>query len=107
MNTVVADEYIAPDSSLAFMLNYWHGRKRLLWHWGDKNLGLHIGLPHRHIAPFVECGRWSWSFWAYRFAFCFSCEPIEESNARYREMFKDDIWPTRIYEDILDAEVIE
>ncbi len=101
------DEYIPPDSTLARALSHWHGWWRFMWHWSDKNLGFHVGLPRHHVAPFVNCGHWSWSFWIWRFSFCFNCQTIEESRAEKRRIFKSDIWPTLILDDALDAEEIE
>lgn len=110
MTVAVTDEYIAPDSDLGFMLNYWHGWWRFAWHWHSESKGivwpdLRMAWQHRQYCDGswdkIGCGV---TFW--RLSICFSCEPLSKSNARAREMFPDDIWPTLI-EEILDAEVVE
>lgn len=107
---VLEDEYIAADSSLAFMLNYWHGWWRLMWHWHKENKG--IALPNlRTIWAHRRYCDDSWdkigfSFTAWRLSLCFACGSIKKQRLRYREMFKDDIWPSVVLDDPLDADVI-
>ena len=114
MKTAVieSDEYVASDSSLAFMLNYWCGWWRIIWHWHDKSVGLTLPslrmvLAHRKYCEAKCRDKIGFSFALWRLSICFNCETIEEMHARHRAMFSDDIWPVVILEDILDAEYIE
>jgi len=100
------DEYIAPDSDLASAMNYWRGWWRFFWRWNSKSVGFEITLPRRHIAPYVECGKWAWTFCCWRLTFVFSCDTHAEAEALNRKMFVADIWPTIILEDVLDAEYL-
>lgn len=111
MNVAVKDEYIAPDSTLAFMLNYWHGWWRFMWHWHAESKGivlpdLRMAWAHRKYCD----GSWDkigFSFTVWRCTVTFNCVSMKKNVAHYREMFADDIWPTVVLDDVLDCEVID
>lgn len=107
---IVDDEFIAPDSVLAHMLA-WRGWWRFMWRWNDRGAGLHLDSLRMILAHRKYCDAKCWDkigfcVRVWRLSFCFSCETIDESRARDREMFASDIWPTVVLEDILDAEEI-
>lgn len=105
--TADVDEYIAPDSPIY----YWHGWWRFMWHWHEKNVGLllpslKMSLAHRKYCDSKSWDKFGLSISLWRLSVCFSCNTIEESRAYHRRLFKDDIWPTIIVEDPLDADEV-
>lgn len=111
MNAVTTEtEYIAPDSALAFMLNYWHGWWRFMWHWDKKSHGVAWPDLKTVWAHRKYCDE-SWDkigivFTIGHLSLCFSCHTMKQAASRYREMLPDDIWPTIVLDDPLDAEII-
>lgn len=109
MPVVSTEEYVAPDSTLAFMLGYWRGWWRIIWHWSKNPLPFKVEIG-RHDHPYAECGKRFASIHIWRLMILFNCETIKHSRAYYREMFKDDIrtdtWPDLVVYDILDADEI-
>jgi len=108
----IEEPEVNPDETLTFMLNYWHGWWRFMWHWHDENKGLHfpdlkMTWAHRKYCEdsWDKIG-FSFTFW--RLSLCFSCSSIKKSRALYRKMFPVDpvLSNAIIIEDSLDAEII-
>lgn len=88
------------------MLNYWRGWRRLIWHWHNNPQPLRVSYG-KHDHELADCGRRFLFITLWRLTFGMSCRTIDEEKAEKRRWFKDDIWPTIIVEDALDADEVE
>lgn len=84
---------MSEQSTLDFMLNYWHGWWRFMWHWHETNKGFHLPDLKMMMAHRKYCdGSWDkigFSVTLWRLTVSFNCQTIEASRAQYRKMFAE------------------